>query len=174
MNADMLDSPGTREISEWRAIPGWTNYEVSEFGQVRRAIAIRISPKHSLLKSFLRNGYPTVSLCFGGGTGKARKFLIHRLVAAAFLDPPPTVEYEVAHNDGNRQNLHYSNLRWATRVENEADKKIHGTLPYKLTPEIVAKVRASTLSNAELGRQFNIDPSYLSKVRRGLFWTQTV
>ena len=160
-----------RGISEWRSVVGWPNYEVSEFGEVRRAIAIRISPKHSIVKPFLRCGYTAVSLCFGGGSAKAKKFNVHRLVAEAFLGPCPSPKHIVAHYDGKRTNAHYSNLRWATYAENEADKKKHGTNP-KLTWADVTDIRTKFLRTPirELGRMYDVDPSYLSKVKRGMFW----
>jgi hypothetical protein len=33
----------------------------------------------------------------------------------------------VAHNDGSRENNHWTNLRWATQRENMADTARHGT-----------------------------------------------
>lgn len=55
----------------------------------------------------------------------------------------------MAHNDGTRTNNHYTNLRWATPKENQADRRIHGThlsgssVPTsKLTEEQVAAIMA--------------------------------
>ncbi len=52
---------------------------------------------------------------------------MHRLVAMAFLGPPPTAEHVVAHLDGGRQNNHSTNLTWATQRENVAHTVTHGT-----------------------------------------------
>jgi len=43
---------------------------------------------------------------------------IHRIVAIAFLGPPPTVQHVVDHIDTNRQNNRPENLHWVTRFEN--------------------------------------------------------
>lgn len=43
---------------------------------------------------------------------------IHRIVAIAFLGPPPTAQHVVDHIDTNRQNNRPENLRWVTRFEN--------------------------------------------------------
>lgn len=52
---------------------------------------------------------------------------VHRIVALTFIGVPPFAKSEVCHNDGNRRNNHYSNLRWGTRKENVADSIRHGT-----------------------------------------------
>lgn len=43
---------------------------------------------------------------------------VHRIVATAFLGPPPTPQHIVDHVDTNRRNNRPENLRWVTRLEN--------------------------------------------------------
>lgn len=43
---------------------------------------------------------------------------VHRLVAQAFLGPPPDSSYEINHKDRNRSNNDVSNLEWVTHKEN--------------------------------------------------------
>lgn len=111
---------------EWRSIAGYPGYEVSSLGQVRslsRVDAAGNRIKGRILK--LRphsGGYVRVNLC----AGKPRDFFVHRLVLATFVGPCPDGK-EGCHNDGNRQNNSVSNLRWDSRVQNMADKKLHGT-----------------------------------------------
>jgi hypothetical protein len=58
--------------------------------------------------------------------GKSTSFLVHRLMAIAFLgEPPPGCE--VCHNDGDGTNNVLSNIRWGTRSENILDSVQHGT-----------------------------------------------
>ena len=48
-----------------------------------------------------------------------KKHLVHRLVAQAFLAPPPSEKHtEVMHIDGDPANSRADNLRWGTRAEN--------------------------------------------------------
>lgn len=44
--------------------------------------------------------------------------VVHRIVAYAFLGPPPNNKYVVDHIDTNRQNNRPENLRWLTKLEN--------------------------------------------------------
>ena len=58
------------------------------------------------------SGYREVGIC-------GRKFQVHRLIAHAFLEPPPSeAAWQVNHIDGNCSNNRIGNLEWATRSEN--------------------------------------------------------
>lgn len=111
---------------EWRPIAGYSGYEVSSLGRVRglaRADAAGNRIKGCILTPRRHSGgYLRVTLC----DGKSHDFFIHRLVLQTFVGPCPP-EKQGCHNDGNRQNNALSNLRWGTRIENMADKKLHGT-----------------------------------------------
>jgi hypothetical protein len=97
-------------MEEWRDIPGYEGlYQVSNFGRVK---SLR---KSCVLKEQnLPNGYPYAALKVDG---VQRNRLIHRLVAAAFIQNPENKQ-EVNHKDGNKRNNHVENLEWVTRFEN--------------------------------------------------------
>lgn len=100
----------------WRSLPTAPEYQIAEDGTV-------VGPRGHIRRQRIGNsGYLQCSL-YGG----KRNIMIHRYVALAFLGSPPSTHHEVAHNDGNKLNNHYSNLRWATCAENHADKHLHGT-----------------------------------------------
>lgn len=101
---------------EFRRCASWPDYEISEDGMVRG--------KASARKPYLTTtGYLYIVM----RTKYAKKACaIHRLVAEAFIGPFPIERPYVAHWDGDKTNNHYTNLRYVTRAENEADKLRHG------------------------------------------------
>lgn len=100
---------------EWRPTHH-PNYDVSSWGRVMS----RAQRKPKILKwQFPSHGYPTVSL------GKGKQFLVHRLVAAAFLGPCPSGQ-EVCHRDDNPRNPALSNLEYGTRKDNIAGSVARG------------------------------------------------
>lgn len=93
----------------WKTIKTFSNYEVSEFGEVRNASTKKI---RKLSKN--NKGYLQTSL-YNGNSRKSVK--IHRIVAQEFIDNPKG-KNEVNHKDGDKTNNHISNLEWVTRSEN--------------------------------------------------------
>lgn len=81
-------------------------FEVSNYGNVKYLSGLknRRQQKNS-------SGYS----CFTKGS---KMFLIHRMVAIAFIENPMNKKF-VNHKDGNKQNNHVDNLEWVTQSENE-------------------------------------------------------
>ena len=91
------------EGSKGRTFGCW---QVSSQGRYRNS---RGGISHGCLKS---SGYCVVKIC-------GSDFPVHRLVAHAFLRPPPSkAAWEVNHIDGNCSNNRKDNLEWATRSDN--------------------------------------------------------
>ncbi len=98
---------------EWRDVPELSPYQVSNLGRVRRSDYGRI------INGWLSFGYRVVNICIDG---KPRKYLVHVLVALAFLGERPTEpngqQYDINHKDGDRDNNALINLEYITKLEN--------------------------------------------------------
>ena len=64
-------------------------------------------------------------MCYSLAAGGVRVSRFgHALVMEAFVGPRPA-GYEVSHRDGDASNNHVRNLRYATRQENQHDRRFH-------------------------------------------------
>ena len=100
---------------------------VSSQGRIRRRLQQGpwrpAKSAHEMLSRV--NGYPTV------GTNR-KKYLVHRLVAQLFLDPPTNPKRcYVNHKDGNKENAAADNLEWVTPSENTQHAYDNGMNPHK-------------------------------------------
>lgn len=94
----------------WIEIPEFTNYEVSDLGNVRN----KKSGRH--LKQFSPKGYQRVTI-YKNGIGY-KKF-VHRLVVESFIGlSNDSSKTQVNHIDENKKNNSLKNLEWLTPKEN--------------------------------------------------------
>lgn len=101
----------------WKDIPGYEGkYQVSNTGKIKSFSKGRT--EGIILKPHIARGYSFISL---SNNNKRKNLLLHRLVAAAFIDNPNNYP-EVNHKDENKQNNSANNLEWCTRDYNMAYK----------------------------------------------------
>jgi len=125
----------------WFPVLGYEGlYEVAEDGRVRSLP--RPSTDGRILRPAFSGKYLGVALC---KDGKQKTRLVHQLVAEAFLGPRPK-GLDVCHKDGNKFNLHYTNLKYDTRSNNIKQQVEHGT-----------HNRASRICCPNCGSDFDVD-----------------
>lgn len=73
---------------------------------------------------------------YGALTEGGEKFLAHRWACEQVNGPPPSPRHEAAHACGRGKQgcVNPRHLRWATKVENEADKAAHGSVKGSRNP----------------------------------------
>lgn len=175
---------------EWRVIASYPDYAVSSLGNIKRVL-----PDHygrgvgRVMTPVVGNhGYLVVTL---HNHGKQRTLLIHRIVCEAFNGPAPD-EFHAAHSDGNKRNNTAANLRWATAVDNNADKHFHGTIRCgddhharlkpetmprgeghgnsKLTASAVLAIRTDGRPHAQIAAEHGVSKSLISMVKNRAIW----
>lgn len=105
----------------------------------------------------------------------------HRYICFLVNGPAPSLIHEAAHSCGKGHEgcVHPKHLRWATPVENAADKVIHGTQSKgethhtaKLTQEDVTLIKEmrGQMSNREIGDMFGVHSETISDIYKGVTW----
>lgn len=102
---------------------------------------------------------------------------VHRLACERGHGPMPLPQMDAAHSCGVRACMNPRHLRWATRAENEADKKQHGTYykrgpkRWKLTSAQVDEIRAAyipgVVMKTELAARYGVTPQHIGALILG-------
>lgn len=152
---------------EWRKCPSLEGHEVSEYGHLRRVVDVknhttRYPAGREYSYGLAGKGYAFYNVKV---EDKRKNFYAHRLVAEAFIGVCPA-GHQVAHTDGDKLNCHYSNLRYATAKQNNADKLLHGTRTdgdknpmVKMTTDeasFVFEMREKGVSQKQIGEMFSV------------------
>lgn len=131
-----------KEKEQWKPIPDFPDYEVSNMGLVR-SWKNRLCVPRILKPGTHPGGYRTVLL---RRNGRSHGFPIGRLVLLAFHGPCPT-DYEMCHNDGDPTNDHLDNLRWDTHAANMADAVRHNAWSKSTNGEQMKNITSRTNEN---------------------------
>ena len=92
----------------WLPIDGFDGYEVSNYGRIKSLNYNKTKQEQILKQDTNKKGYQRVCLY---KDRKRKKFLVHRLVANAFIDNPNNYE-QVNHKDEVKTNNYVDNLEW--------------------------------------------------------------
>ena len=155
----------------WKDIEGYEGlYQVSSCGRVKGlGNGKSNNSKERILKANkIRGCYLQVGLF---KEGKRKHFLVHRLVANAFLPNPENLKY-VNHKDENPKNNYVSNIEWCTFQYN---------IDYSKSKQVLC-VETNTVytSTMEAGRKTKINQGHISecclgkrKTAGGYHWEYT-
>lgn len=169
----------------WKDIKNYEGlYQVSTWGNVKRLEReININDRYTIIlkeiisKPFLSRGYPRIHLT---KNKKQRKFLIHRLVALAFI-PNPENKPCVNHKNGIKTDINLDNLEWCTHKENTNHAILTGLLKLegercnfsKLREFQVKEIRVlikEGLSQREISEKYGIERSTVSVIKMNKSW----
>lgn len=109
---------------EWRKLPGFSRYSVSNLGNARRDVLIYRAKPALLSISRTPEDYAKVALV--DDEGRYRTCLMHSLVAAAFLGKRQARQV-VRHLNGYGGDNRLENLSYGSYQDNVADSILHGT-----------------------------------------------
>ena len=152
-------------------------YEISNLGRIRNKNDKQLlHPRLDTSRKYLR-----VSLMKAGqyGTCYTMSIPIHRMVAIAFLSPPPEgAKVEVDHIDGDSTNNRADNLRWVSKAENANNPvtvQRRSAAVAKIRPKIAVRIfceeTGETFESIEkAAARFGIDPE---TARTACLWAET-
>ena len=100
---------------EWKRIPGYPKYIISERGEVRsfRRLSFNLLKPQKTVSGLLRYRVRI-------DKGKKHMRFAYELLAITFVPNPNNYKY-LTHIDGDVKNTHYSNLRWSKLPEDNED-----------------------------------------------------
>lgn len=151
-----------------RPIPGYEGkYWVTEDG--------RVFNRRGEMRTYeLPSGYKRIHF-------NKDRFLVHRLVAMAFLEKPDGCEF-VNHLDGNKGHNHWRNLEWCTKSQNTLhafETNIRESLKGEDHPAAkLSRIKVSTIrarlangdSKSAIARDLNVSRWTIRRIDSGESW----
>lgn len=129
----------SREAEEWRDVPGFPGYRVSDHGNFMYPTGAVNSADASR-----RGAYRRISM--RAPDGRIVKSRVHREVLRAFDREPLPGEYGCHFPDKDPQNCALWNLRWSDALGNGRDRAIHFDQDGDAWDALLAEIHAERMS----------------------------
>jgi hypothetical protein len=167
----------------WVEIPYTDNrYEISNYGRLKSYCYDQI--KGRLIKPGKIRGFNTATLKING---KLTQVFLHKLVAEFFAYREKDEQTVVIHNDWNKQNNYFMNLKWVTRAESyarmherlkERRKKLGKQVTSsKLKTEDVALLKSMLdrgIKQKVIAKLFCISEMQVTRIKRNENWAEVL
>jgi hypothetical protein len=167
---------------EWREISGTKGlYFVSNYGRVKSFV--RDGDKGRLMKQSQVKGFLCINI---KREDKYCSFLVHKLVAEAFVEKSTELHTFVSHLDKNVKNNKSSNLVWITREENytkvmELLNNFNRNRPGKFAP--YTKLKAEDVRHIKgmiqlgvkqkvIAKMFCVSEMQITRIKQGVNWSE--
>ena len=103
---------------------------------------------------------------------------VNRHVCELKRGPAPDESMEAAHSCGVRACIQWRHLRWATCVDNSADKVLHGTLSRgegtgvaRLSDDDVLAIAKDVRPDAAIAAEYGVGTETIRKIHAGINWS---
>lgn len=160
-------------MEEWMDIVGYEGYyQISTHGRI---LSLKVGHKKRKVPRLMKpqvekKGYLRIML---RKLYKYEHFMIHRLVATAFIPNPHNLPF-VNHKDENKKNNMVSNLEWCTNEYNEnyGTRNLRSSLsrmkPILVFDKSTNQLLAEFPSIKDAAKAYGKDEAYIAKYCRGL------
>lgn len=144
-----------KDIAEYEGL-----YQISDQGRVKSLNYNHTNTERILKPAKRKDGYLIINL---HKEGKMKTYLVHRLVAKAFIPNNNLFKIDINHKDEDKTNNNASNLEWCTRAENNN----YGTRNERSAKAQINGIRSKAVIQYTLaGKPIALFPSVMEIERR--------